>query len=610
MSDKKQEMSDKKQGVNWDLTSYFKEFNGPDMIEFKAKLAQDIEKLQGKAGNLDVLSDSTADDWESIILDFENFLSGITHLSSYIACQASADTKNEEYSQEQSKLSSLAAERDKLEVDLLRAFKETPDDLFAKFIARDALKGCEYYLKRIKEKAQHTMSRDKEMLAADLNVDGFHSWGRLYDSISGKLEFEMKLPDGTIERKPISEWRSLMSNVDFEIGKAAYLGGNEAWRTIENTCASALNAIAGNRLTLYKHRGVDHFLDMALFQASIKRETLDAMYKAIHDNMEIAREIFRIKGDFNGRKGLWWFEREAPLDLEETAEYSWEDGSNMVQKAFDTVYPALSDYYKSFLDKKWIESEARGGKRPGAFCTGSPLTKEQRVYMTFNGSLGDVTTLAHEVGHAFHGHILKELRPTARRYPMTLAETASIFTEHILADGIYKDDSISDAQKLIMLDADLVGAAVLLMDITVRFEFEKAFHEERKNGEVSVSRLKELMVEKQKEVLGDALAEGSEDEMFWASKLHFYITQVTFYNFPYTFGFLLARSLYNMFQKEGADFLPKYEEFLRLTGSDTVENVAKRSLGVDISDPSFWTESITSLSEPLKKYKELLEKRK
>lgn len=603
-------MPDKKQGVNWDLTNYFREFNGPDMIEFKEKLAQDIAKLQEKAGNLDVLSDGNADDWERILLDFEDFISGLTHLSSYLGCLSAADTANEEYKQEQSKLSLLSSERDKLEVDLLRAFKETPVEKFEKFLSRDALKGTEHFARRIKEKAQHTMTREKEMLAADLNVDGLHSWGRLYDTISGKLEFDMIYPDGKTERKPISEWRSLMSNVDFEIGKAAYLGGNEAWRTIEDNCAAALNAIAGNRLTLYKHRGVDHFLDIPLFQATIKRETLDAMYKAIHDNLEIARDILRTKGAFNGRKGIWWFEREAPLNIEETAEFTWEEGSGMVQKAFGTVYPALADYYKSFLEKKWIESEARGGKRPGAFCTSSPVIKEQRVFMTFNGALGDVTTLAHEVGHAFHGHILKELRPIARRYPMTLAETASIFAEHILAEGIYKDDSISDGQKLIMLDADLCGAAVLLLDITVRFEFEKAFHEERANGEVSVSRLKELMVQKQKEVFDDALAEGSEDEMFWASKLHFYITQVTFYNFPYTFGFLLARSLYNLFQKQGADFLPKYEEFLRLTGSDTVENVAKRSIGADVSDPSFWNEAITSLTEPLKKYKELLEKRK
>jgi oligoendopeptidase F len=157
-----------------------------------------------------------------------------------------------------------------------------------------------------------------------------------------------------------------------------------------------------------------------------------------------------------------------------------------------------------------------------------------------------------------------------------------------------------------MLDGDLGGDAVMLLDITVRFEFEKAFHDERIKGEVSVSRLKELMVETQRRVFGDAMLPGGEDPMFWASKLHFYITGVTFYNFPYTFGFLLARALYNLFKQEGASFLPKYEEFLRLTGSDTVEGVVQRSIGEDITQPDFWARAIKSLEEPLAQYKELL----
>jgi len=191
---------------------------------------------------------------------------------------------------------------------------------------------------------------------------------------------------------------------------------------------------------------------------------------------------------------------------------------------------------------------------------------------------------------------------------MTLAETASIFGEHILASGIYGDDSISDSAKLLMLDADLCGAATLLLDITVRFEFEKAFHDERMKGEVSVSRLKELMVETQQRVFGDAMLDGSEDPMFWASKLHFYITGVTFYNFPYTFGFLLARALYNLFEQEGASFLPRYEDFLRLTGSDTAEGVAQRSIGADLTKPDFWVKSISSLEPHLEHYKQLLAK--
>lgn len=603
-------MAEQKKGVNWDLASYFPEFNGPEMKKFNENLNKDIAELQDKAGVLEPLSNETAPKWEEIVLLAENFEARLGHIFSYIRCLSAADAANEEYSQEEGRLHALHAEYEKLNVDLLRAFKGAPDDVFDAFIARDALRGAEHAIKRIRELAEYTMSTQEEKLAADLRVDGFHSWGRLYDKITGKLEFEMVYPDGRREKKPISQWRSLMSDADREVGKAAFECGNKAWASIEDTCATALNSISGTRLTLNKYRGIDHFLDYALFQASIKRETLDAMYQAISDNIEIGREIFRSKAKFMGRDGIWFFEREAPLPLKDAALFSWEEGASMVQNSFGKTFPDLADYYKSFLEKKWIESEPRPGKRPGAFCIGSPVTKEQRVFMTYNGTLSDTTIIAHEVGHAFHAHILKDLRPWAKEYPMTLAETASIFSQLVFAEGILADDSVRDTQKLLMLDADLSSAAILLLDITVRFEFEKKFHEKRANGELSVSRFKELMIETQKEVFGDAMLEDSEDPLFWVSKLHFYMTHVTFYNFPYTFGFLLARALFNLFNKEGASFLPKYVKFLQLTGSDTVENVARRSIGVDVSDPAFWAEAIKSLEPSLKTYKRLLENQK
>ena len=226
--------------------------------------------------------------------------------------------------------------------------------------------------------------------------------------------------------------------------------------------------------------------------------------------------------------------------------------------------------------------------------------------MTYNNTLGDVRTLAHEAGHAFHSHMLRDLRPYAEDYPMTLAESASTFGEMILTEGILGDPDVSDAQKALTLDMEVGHGAIFLMDIPVRYEFEKALYDERASGELSVSRLKDLMVETQRRIFGDVLQEGAEDPYFWASKLHFYITGVTFYNFPYTFGFLLSRGLFAMFQKEGPDFLPRYEAFLRLTGSDTAENVARRSIGRDLEAPDFWVEAIRSLEAPLEQLEAIL----
>ncbi len=595
------------QGVKWDLKAYFPSFNGPEMLKFKKKLAADISALQKKAAGLAPLSVKTAGDWEKLLLAAENAETRLGHIFSYVGCLEAAHADKDEYSAEDANLSALAAEYSKFGVDLLRAFKDVPDKVFAAFLKREKLRGAEHSLRRVREAAKRTMTPAEEKLAADLGVDGFQSWERLYNKVSGKLEFDMTWPDGKKERLPISRWRALMSDADRKTGRAAFEGGNKAWAGVEDTCAAALNALAGTRGTLYRRRGVKHFLDQALFGAGIKRRTLDAMYTAVNRNLEPVREILRVKAAAMGKKGIAFFEREAPLPLKDTRLYSWEEGSAKVEDAFGRVYPALGKYYKDFLGSRWLESEARGGKRPGAFCTGSHLIGQGRVYMTFNGALGDVNTLAHEMGHAWHSHLLKEMRPWATEYPMTLAETASIFGEHLLAEGIQADPEVSGAQKLIMLDEYLSGAAVTILDITVRFEFEKAFYEERQKGEVSVARLKELMTAAQKRIFGDALEPGGEDPLFWASKLHFYMAGVSFYNFPYTFGFLMAATLFRKFKEEGPAFLPKYEAFLRLTGSDTAEGVAKKSLGADIGDPAFWETAIKGLAEPLARYRKMLE---
>ena len=301
-----------------------------------------------------------------------------------------------------------------------------------------------------------------------------------------------------------------------------------------------------------------------------------------------------------GRRDMAWFDLGAPLDLPNHERLSWEAAKSMVGGSFTRAYPGLGDFFKhQVIAKNWVDWEPRAGKRPGGFCTSSMLTKESRIFMTYNQSLGDVLTLAHESGHAYHGLMMRDARPYARGYPMTLAETASTFGEQVLMNGLLADPAVSARQKALILDVEVGHGAIYLLDIPVRYEFEKVFYEQRAQGPLSVSRLKELMVETQRRILGDVLEPGAEDPYFWASKLHFYITGVTFYNFPYTFGYLLSRALYGKFTNEGASFLPKYEEFLRLAGSDTAENVVQRTIGEDIERTDFWTAAIRSLEEPL-----------
>jgi len=595
--------------MTWDLTSYFGECNGPEMRQFKAAIGSDIVALQSTAAGLPTLNAQSADSWEDILLRNEELARRMSHLGSYIGCLAAADARNESYQTEEAELTRTRAELAKLRIELMRAFKVTDDKIFAKFCSRSALVGAHNYLTRLREEARRAMTVDKEILATDLGVDGIQAWGRLYDTVSAKLEFDMVYPDGKHARLPMSQRRSLMDHSDRRVRRAAFDGGNAAWQTVEDTAAAALNAIAGTRLTLNRHRSVDHFLDIALFQAAISRNTLDAMFEALMANLEIPRRILQLKARSMARQSVAWFDLGAPLDLPDQEKLSWDKAKSTIATSFSRAYPALGKFFNDqVIGKNWVDWEPRMGKRPGGFCTSSMLSKESRIFMTFNESLGDMLTLAHESGHAYHGAVMRDVRPYARGYPMTLAETASTFGENVLMNGILDDPSVSASEKARILDIEVGHGAVYLLDIPVRFEFEKSFYQERAQGPLSVSRLKELMTATQQRIIGDVLEPGGEDPYFWASKLHFYISGITFYNFPYTFGYLLSRGLYAMFRAEGDSFLPKYEEFLRRAGSDTAEHVVQQTIGRDIENAEFWRDAICSLEEPLGQLQTLLPK--
>lgn len=225
--------------------------------------------------------------------------------------------------------------------------------------------------------------------------------------------------------------------------------------------------------------------------------------------------------------------------------------------------------------------------------------------MTFHNTVHDMVTLAHEVGHAWHSCVLRPARSYAASYPMTLAETASNFGEMILLNGLLNDPGITEATKAYLLDQEMLRAHAYLINIPMRYEFEKAFYAERAAGEVSVSRLSELMTEAQRKLYGDTLIEGGTDPMFWASKMHFFISGISFYNFPYVFGYLLSQALFARFKEEGPAFLPRYEAFLSMTGSATCEEVVKKSLGEDITKPEFWATALKAMEPSLVAYEKV-----
>jgi oligoendopeptidase F len=594
--------------MDWDLKSYFPVFDGPEYRKFWRGLTTELavlaQPLPGTGGSVDQIADGLVD-W---LIRYEKATTHLSHIASYLSCLTAADSANESYAAEQAALSLKWASLEKARNVILETFGNASDDQITCLMGDSRLVDAAYTLDRLHCESRHRMSPQEEALTADLGVDGFDAWGRLYDTISGNLEFEMVYPDGSVRTLPMSQRRSLLGHPDREIRKAAFDGGNRTWESMARVAAAAINSLAGTRNTLLRRRGQKQFIEPVLFDARIGRPCLDALFEALGQRQEVGREVLRFKAAQMGRSRVAWFDLEAPTQTKEDDEapIEWSEACQWVQEAFDRSYPELGSFFREVVAKRWIDWSPRRGKLPGGFCTTSSLSGESRIFMTYNGTVNDVMTLAHEAGHAFHGHLLADRRGLVRSYPMTLAETASTFAEQLLAEGIIGDPDRPAGHKKRLLDSQVRHAVTFLLDIPIRYNFERRFNEERQTGEVSVSRLKALMSETQREWLGDILASDGEDPFFWASKLHFYITDRSFYNFPYTFGFLLSRKLFTRYRAEGLSFLQHYKAFLRGTSTQDADSLILEVLQEDPDDPSFWTSAIDSLREPFEAYRRLI----
>ena len=591
--------------MRWDLSSYFPSFDSPERARFEDALAADVATALEEARALPAIGAGQDDRWDAWIAGWEELGVRRSHLSSYVLALASADP-DERYRLAEARLDALEAAFEKLSVELRRAIAAASDEAFAAFLARPSLEGARYPLERLRVESRARMSPELEALAADLGTDGITGWGRLYDTLSAGLAFTMTMPDGEQRRVPMAQRRSLMADSDRRVREAAFRAGNEAWARVEHVASAALDHIAGTRHTLNARRGVPHFLDVALHQAHVTRRTLDAMMDAVAARAELPRRGLGLKARAMGLSAIRWYDLEAPLPLPSAERIPFERALELVRSSFEHGYPALRAHFDAMIARRWIESEPRDGKRPGAYCTSSDLTDEQRVFMTYQGSLGDLSTLAHEVGHAWHAELMRGTRGLARGYPMTLAETASTFAEALLSDGLLADPSLSPAQRALLLGEVVGDGASFLLDIPTRFHFEVKLYEARRRAALTPGQLCELMRETQREVFGDALEVGGEDPYFWASKLHFFMPDITFYNFPYTFGFLLSRGMFAIFRREGPAFLPRYEAFLRESGTGMAHEVAARSLGRDLESPEFWLDAIDTLVQPTEELEALL----
>jgi pepF/M3 family oligoendopeptidase len=575
----------------WDLESIFP--GGSKSKEYQAFIDNTNKLVSDAKSMLDnlpkSLDDSSQAKWKEFILTFQKSYEHIDLVHSFATMLASQNVDDADAVSHVARSDVLLAEWQKIKAGLEPLTLKQSDDAWNKLFEDAELAPVSFYMNDIRNSAKTKMSVEKEKLALDLGVNGFHAWDRLYNKMAGDLRVDW-VEHGKTESISLGQVATKFSDPDREIRRQAFERMVEAWKTRADLAAMTLNSIAGFRLALYDNRGYDTPLFETLEQARLKKETLDAMWSVVHRYSNMLEPWMKAKMKLLGIDKFRWYDEFAPCGSADKL-IPYDEAADFIVKHVNDFSPHFAEFCRMAVDKRWIEAEDRGGKRAGGYCTGTGPKRESRIFMTYSGSYENLLTLAHELGHAYHSYVLKDRPYFAGEYPMTLAETASTFSEMLVTDAALAECDDRD-EKLMLLDQKLQAAYVMFCDLQCRYLFDTAFHDERRKGVVGTERLCEMMIEAQKKAYGNLLDESGYHKYFWASKLHFFLTDVPFYNYPYTFGFLFAGGVYERSKSEGAAFADKYKSMLADTGSMTSEQVAQKHLGVDLTKPEFWETAV------------------
>lgn len=451
-----------------------------------------------------------------------------------------------------------------------------------------------FYLNQILTNSKYLLSQKEEIIIAKMRNTGSLAWMKLWDVLSSTLSVSVN-----DKNYPLAAVRNMAYNADAQVRKTAYEAELKALKSIASSSAAALNGIKGEVISNCKMRGYSSPLEMTLLDSRIDKPVLEAMINAMEEYQPVFREYFRKKAEILGHKnGLPFYDIFAPVGAV-NMQFSYDEAKTFIIENFSLFSKELGDYAQHAFENRWVDVYPKEGKRGGAFCSNLHTIKESRILTNFSGNFNDVITLAHELGHGYHGECLNNETYLNSDYPMPIAETASTFCETLVKNAALK--KATPEQQEIILENDISDSAQIVVDILSRFLFEDAVFEERKNGSLSEKELCSLMLDAQKQTYGDGLDKNFMHPYMWVVKPHYYDVDYNYYNFPYAFGLLFAKGLYAIYMEKGSAFADDYIKLLSATGKANLRDIAQM-VNIDITDSKFWRSSLNVIKADIEKY--------
>ncbi len=601
------------QTISWDNSVIYSDFNDPKILADIENVKEGIRFINSKSTvfeklipeNGEILSSDSLNETIPLARDLYrlglDMMVTIQTLATYSNCSTS--TNSLDYVAKD-----LSTKADQIWSNIIKAMKplqlfilRAPEDYLTLFLQDEKTCELHFSLKHSRQENDFLLGVSEEILLEGHSLEGLKSWGKLYTDLAGSMKIDVNN-----EKIGLAQASNLLMNENRDLREKAYRGINSAWQTQEISAGAILNSINGWRLENNRARSGKrelHYLDKSCHQSRISRDTLNALMQTTYDKRHIGQEALRLMAREMGveKLGPWDVLAPNPTKTPEKP-ITFPEAMEIIQDSFKTMSPDMADFAKMMMDKKWIDCAPSQNRAQGAYCTRFSINREPRVFMTYEGNMKNVVTLAHELGHAYHNWVMRDLKLTESAYSMTLAETASIFAETLVRDTLIKNAKNNEEKKKILWQ-ELESAAGLMINIPMRFEFEKNLVELKKTKTVTVPELKKLMTEASEYWYGDTLSE--HNEMFWASKLHFSIPSFGFYNYPYLFGYLFSLGIYAKKSEYGSDFSQKYISVLRDTGIMTAEDLITKHFNEDISKGAFWEKSLNIINLSVEAFRKI-----
>ncbi len=573
--------------TNWDLTAFYDSFESKELQTDLQKLDEIIEEYNSFKDKFDS-KEETLVSFLQLSIAFSNM---VRKLFGFASLTLATNTTHTDALNLVNKVSKKLTETTETSVESDKWIASFDIDSFK----TDFMKEHLFYISEIKEQNRYNLDPAVEAIVSKINQDGVSAFERQQGLLTSSLDVDYKG-----EKITLSEVRNLAYDEDQNIRKAAYEAELAAYPQIEKSIALSLNSIKGYVNTMIELRGYDSPLGKALVDSRLQKETLDAMIEAIQDALPTFRKYLRRKGTMLGHpNGVPFYDLFAPIG-ENSRTFTIPEAQEYILDNFASFSPALENVAKRAFDENWIDYEPYKGKRGGAFCSNIPFLKQSRILSNFTGSFSDVLTLAHELGHAYHGDNIFSESVLNSRYTMPVAETASIMAETIVMNKAIKE---AGKDSLTLLESSLQDATQVVVDILSRYLFEQSVFDTRNTAVLDEHKLNELMLDAQDKSYGDGLDPNYKHQYMWIPKGHYYSSRLSFYNFPYAFGLLFAKGLYAKYKEEGESFVPKFDELLRITGQNTVEDAAA-SVGITL-DKAFWASSLKVIENDIETFLEI-----